>query len=305
MNEVSSQKILVTGAGGFIGTRLARALADDGHAVRASVRDASKAAAIDGSEMASLDLDHPDQLDRALEGIDTAYFLIHMMGRSADYASAETDSARLFAERAKAAGVSRVVYLGGLGDPSVSGHLASRHQTALALEQQGPPLTYLRAAMVIGAGSESYVLLRSIVERLLVIPNNRWLQNRSQPIGIRDLLAYLRALPDTPASTGREIQLGGPEVLTHRETVDELSRQLGRRPPRGLPMPGVTPGVIAAAAAAVTRGDAPVARELVFGLATDSVVEDESGMELFDLRPEQLSIAFQRAIEDEERMAAR
>lgn len=305
MNEVTPQQILVTGAGGFIGGRLASALAGDGYPVRASVRDAEDSDPIEGCEMASLDLDHPDQLGRALEGIGTAYFLIHMMGRSEDYASAEVEAATRFAEAAKAAGVGRVIYLGGLGDPSVSHHLTSRHETALALRDAGPPLTYLRAAMVIGARSESYVLLRSIVDRLLVIPNSRWLAHRSQPIGIRDLLAYLRAVPATPESAGREVQLGGPEVLTHRETVDELARQLGRRPPLGVPIPGVTPGVIAAAATAVTRGDAPVARELVYGLATDSVVEDPSGMDLFGLSPEHVSIAFQRAIEEEERQAAK
>ena len=201
--------------------------------------------------------------------------------------------------------VSRIVYLGGLGDPAVSSHLRSRHETALALQSEGPALTYFRAAMVIGAASESYVLLRSIVDRLVVIPSSRWLDNRSQPIGIRDVLAFLRAAPSTKGTEGREIQLGGPEVLSHRETVDELARQLGRRPPRRLPIPGITPGVIAAAATAVTRGDAPVARELVYGLATDTVVEDGSGMELFDFRPEHVSVAFQRAIEEEERMGRR
>ena len=299
-------KILLTGAGGFLGGRLARTLAGDGHRVRASVRNLDSAAPIEGAEMVALDLDdRGDQLQRGLEGIDVAYFLVHMMGRSADYAEAETESASRFAAAAKSAGVSRLIYLGGLGDPETSPHLRSRHQTALALRAEGPPLTYFRAAMVIGAASESYILLRSIVDRLVVIPTSSWLDNRSQPIGIRDLLAYLRAAPQTAASSGREVELGGPEVLSHRETVAELARQLGRRPPRNLPIPGITRGVIAAAATAVTRGDAPVAKELVYGLSTDTVVEDPEGMGLFGVAPEHVSIAFQRAIEEEERMGRR
>jgi uncharacterized protein YbjT (DUF2867 family) len=306
MNLNPSEKILITGASGFIGGRLARSMAGDGYCVRASVRNPAASGEIDGAEVVGLDLGGDDgQLDRALEGIDVAYFLIHMMGRSDDYAREEAEAAARFAARAKLAGVSRVVYLGGLGDPAVSSHLQSRHETALALEREGPALTYFRAAMVIGSASESYVLLRSIVDRLVAIPSSHWLDNRSQPIGIRDLLAYLRATPATQGTGGREIQVGGPEVLSHRETVDELARQLGRRPPRRLPIPGITPGVIAAAATAVTKGDAPVARELVYGLATDTVVEDGSGMDLFEIEPEQVSVAFQRAIEEEERMGRR
>jgi uncharacterized protein YbjT (DUF2867 family) len=242
-----------------------------------------------------------------------------MMGRVEDWADAERSAARRFGEAASAGGVGRVVYLGGLGEekdphrdhgePGLSEHLQSRHDVALALEETGPPLTYFRAAMIVGAGSESYELLRSIVLRLRALPTPDWIQSRTQPIGIRDVISYLRSAPEVPESAGREIQIGGPEVLTHLDVVDAMARELGRKPPRRLAKTKVldavldaaaSPGAVAAAAGAVTTGSDQIATAITLGLPGDTVVTDPSGMELFGVRPEPLAIAIHRAMEDEE-----
>ena len=297
-------RALIAGATGFVGSRLAPALLDDGLEVRCLVRrpgsDAALGLADAGCELVPGDLTVDDGLAEAMQRCQVAYFLVHMIGRDPGYPHAERAAASRFGAAAKAAGVEQVVYLGGLGDPA-SPHLMSRHETALALREAGPPLTYFRAAMVVGAGSESYVLVRDIARRLPVLPAAAWLTALTQPIGIRDVIAYLRAVPFVPEARGREIQIGGPDVLTPPEVVDRMALAIGRRPPARIPIPGATPGVVSAAADAVTTGDGAVAAELALGLAGDTIVTDPSGAELFDITPESLEVSLQRALEDEER----
>jgi uncharacterized protein YbjT (DUF2867 family) len=185
--------ILVTGATGFVGGLLARRLLADGFDVRALTRDPdseyARALAGDGCELAVADLTAHDGVEEALAGVEAAYFLVHMIGVEDDYPEIERAAASRFARAATLAGVGRVIYLGGLGDPSASRHLAARHAVAETLAREGPPLTYFRAAMVIGSKSESYELLRGIVERLRVLPAPEWLRTETQPIGARDLVA--------------------------------------------------------------------------------------------------------------------
>ena len=163
-------RVLVTGATGFIGELLTRRLLDDGFDVRCLVRDdespAAEAIEAAGCELAVADLTRPAGLAAALDGVGAAYFLVHMIDGGEDYPAIEQAAAGRFGRAARAAGVEPVIYLGGLGDEPASKHLAARHEAALALAAEGPPLTYFRAAMVIGAGSESYELLRAIVERV-------------------------------------------------------------------------------------------------------------------------------------------
>lgn len=297
-------RALIAGATGFVGNRLARALIGDGFDVRCMVRDggAQRATGLDaaGCEVVEASLSDAESLGAAMEGVDVAYYLVHMMGREADYPEAEVAAARTFGKAAGAAGVGQIVYLGGLGEDAGSRHLRSRHATAEALRAGGPPLTYFRAGMVVGSGSESYVLLRDIVSRLPVVPSARWLHTHTQPIGIRDALAYLRCAPFTEAAKGREVQIGGPDVLEPYELIERMARAMGRRAPLHIPVPGATPGVVAAGAEAVTTGDGAVAAELALGLSGDTVVTDPSGAALFDVRPEALDIALQRAIEEDE-----
>jgi len=296
-------RILVTGATGFIGRLLARRLLEDGYSVRCLVRDPDAPVAreleADGCELAVADLTRPAGLERALAGIDVAYFLVHMIGGGEDYPAIERAAAERFARAATAAGVERVIYLGGLGGNASSKHLSARHDVAAALRADGPPLTYFRAAMVIGPGSESYELLRAIVERLPVLPAPGWLATATQPIGSADVVRYLREALDVPESAGREIQIGGPQVLTHLDLVKEMASALGRRAPRQFSVSAeiVRPATVAAGAAAVTPGSAVVAAELSLGLAEPTVVEDDSGAAMFRTRPRRLDAVLAEAVD--------
>jgi uncharacterized protein YbjT (DUF2867 family) len=297
---------LIAGATGVIGRRLAAALVADGARVRALVRDPERGREILGPhvELFEADLVRDPDLSEAMAGVDLAYFLVHMMGTDSGYAEREQQAAEAFARAASAAGVGRIVYLGGLGaDHGASPHLDSRHHTAEVLRELGPPLTYFRAAMIIGPHSESYELLRSIGGRLPAVPQTDWLTSRTQPIGIRDVVAYLRLAPQVPESAGREIQIGGPDAMAHLDVIERFALESGHRAPFRINVPGgiFNPEVVAAGAASVTTGNPSVAAELALGLRGDTDVKDPSGAALFPIDPEPLNVAIQRALTEEER----
>jgi uncharacterized protein YbjT (DUF2867 family) len=198
-----------------------------------------------------------------------------------------------------------VIYLGGLGDQPESRHLRSRHRTAAILAEHGPPLTYFRAGMVVGAKSESYRTLRYLVERLPAMLAPRWLSTTTQPIGIDDAVEYLAQAPTVPESAGREVQIGGPDVLSYGEMLDEMARVLGKRPRPKLPVPVLSPRLSALWIGLITPVDAGVARPLVEGLATRTVVTDRSGAVPFDVDPVSLREALRRACAEESSTPAR
>ncbi|MDQ3934553.1 MAG: NAD(P)H-binding protein [Actinomycetota bacterium] len=301
-------KALVTGATGFVGGRVAAALAERGAGVRCLVRDEGRAEhlAEAGHELHEGDVLRPASLAGAGEGVDVAYYLVHSMGRGSDgsFEDRERRAAGAFAEMAKREGVGRVVYLGGLGDDPGSEHLRSRHRTAEILAEHGPPLTYFRAAMVVGSGSESYRTLRSLVERLPAMIAPRWLATTTQPIAIDDAVEYLVQAPDVPESAGGEVQIGGPDVLSYGEMLDEMAHVLGRRPRPKLPVPVLSPRLSAMWIGLVTPVDAGVARPLVEGLSTRTVVTDPSGAARFDVDPVPLREALRRAVAEERGYAA-
>jgi uncharacterized protein YbjT (DUF2867 family) len=288
-------KALVTGATGFVGERLADALADGGAEVRCLVRDRARAQV--AHEVHEGDALDADSLRGVGEGVDVAYYLIHGMGRGSngDFAARDRAAARNFARMARREGVGRVVYLGGLGEPG-SPHLRSRHETAGVLAAEGPPLTYFRAAMVVGAGSESFRTLYYLARRLPVMVTPAWLRIRTQPIGIDDVVAYLQAAPDTPASEGRTIEIGGPDVITYGDMLRVTARELGRREPVMLPVPLLTPKLSSLWVGLVTPVDAGVARPLIEGLSTETVVTDRGGAELLDIDPAPFRESVRRAL---------
>jgi uncharacterized protein YbjT (DUF2867 family) len=221
------------------------------------------------------------------------------MAGGAGFAERERAGALNFARMAKREGVGQVVYLGGLGDASKSKHLRSRHETARVLAAEGPPLTYFRAAMVVGAGSESYRTLRYLVGRLPVMIAPSWLRTPTQPIGIDATVEYLRRAPSVPESEGREVQIGGPDILTFTEMMDRMALALGKRPRRKLPVPLLTPWLSSLWLGLVTPVDVRVARPLVEGLTTPTVVTDPSGAEPFGIVPASFDEALRKALAEE------
>lgn len=231
--------------------------------------------------------------------VKVAYYLIHAMAGGEGFRQREQDGARNFAQMAAREGIERIVYLGGLGDQSVSKHLLSRHETAMTLARHGPPLTYFRAAMVVGAGSESYRTLRYLVERLPVMIAPAWLRTKTQPIGIDDVIEYLRCAPGVPESSGREVQIGGPDVLSYADMLDRMALAMGRHPRLMVPVPLITPWLSSLWIGLVTPVDTNVARPLVEGLKTATVVADASGAEPFGIRPAPFDETLRKALAEE------
>ncbi len=297
-------RALVTGATGFVGGRLAGALAARGAEVRCLVRDRGRAQDLEaaGHELHEGDVLDAGSLRGAGEGVSTAYYLVHSMGRGNEregFAERERRAASNFAEMASAEGVERIVYLGGLGDER-SEHLRSRAATADALAEHGPPLTYFRAAMVIGAGSESYRTVRYLVERLPAMIAPSWLRNRTQPIGIDDVLEYLVQAASRPDAAGREVQIGGPDVLTYSQLLDLMADVLGKRHRPKVPFPLLTPRLSSLWIGLVTPVDAGVARPLIESLASETIVTDPEPAKLFDVELTSSRDALRHAREEED-----
>ncbi len=293
--------IAVAGATGYIGGLLCQRLAEEGHEVKALARHPERAEELKaaGCEVCRADVLERESLDAALEGADVAYYLVHSMGRGSDGDFAERDhqGAENFAAAASAAGVKRIVYLGGLGEGSK--HLDSRHETAQTLRAGKVPVTYFRAAAVIGAGSESFRTAFYLVRRLPVMITPRWVTTRTQPIAVADAVAYLAAAADLDLEVDREIEIGGPDVTTYGGMIDELAEVQGRRPPLRITVPLLTPALSSLWIGLVTPVDAGVAKPLIEGLANETIVSDPSGMELFRaIRRTPLDRSLRLAVED-------
>lgn len=267
--------ILLTGASGYVGSHLLDELLRRGRSVRALMREPAP-----GRLPAQVDARKGDAvagtgLVEALDGCRTAYYLIHSMGSgsgdAAGFARRDREAAVNFGEAARDAGVERVIYLGGLGDETTSEHLRSRHEVGELLRQRVPGLVYVRAAMVIGAGSASFEMLRHLTRRLPVMITPRWLNTRSQPVAIADVaraLAALAELEEVPA----EVQLGGADVLSYREMIGRTASVMGRRGPLVIPVPLLTPRLSSHWVALVTPVDIGLVRPLIDGLKEEMVV---------------------------------
>ncbi|MCO1598129.1 SDR family oxidoreductase [Micromonospora sp. RHAY321] len=273
-------RCLVTGATGYIGGRLAPLLLADGHSVRClarravRLRDVPWASAV---EIAEADLSRPETLPAAFADVDVAYFLVHSLGR-ADFEAADRAAATNFAAAARAAGVRRIIYLGGpepAADETVpSPHLRSRAEVGRILLASGVPTAVLRAAVIIGSGSASFEMLRYLTERLPAMVTPRWVSNRIQPIAVRDVLRYLAGCTALPEEVNRGFDIGGPDVLTFREMMQRYARVAGLRRRIIVPVRPLTPSLSSHWVGLVTPVPNAIARPLVESLIHEAVAHD-------------------------------
>lgn len=292
-------RVLVAGATGYIGRLLALEFARRGSPPRVMARSPGRAKdlAEAGCEVVAGDVLRRETLAEPLEGVDVAYYLVHSMGRGGegDFAERDRQGAENFAAAAAEAGVEHIVYLGGLSDGG-SKHLESRHATASYLGSTGVPVTYLRAAAVIGSGSESFRTCFFLVKRLPVMITPRWTTTRTQPIAIADVIAYLVVVADSSEARGRSIEIGGPDVTSYGGMMDALAVAMGRHPPRKVPVPLLTPYLSSLWIGLVTPVDVDVAKPLIEGASTETIVRDPSGMELFEVERTPMDEAMRRAL---------
>ena len=280
--------VLVTGATGYIGGRLVPRLLERGYLVRCLARSARKLAARPWSghprvEIVEGDVQAADALERSMRGCTAAYYLVHSMvvaGR--EYAERDRLLALAFGAAAARAGVGRIVYLGGLGEegPGLSRHLASRREVEAALGAAGARVTALRAAMIIGAGSASFEILRYLVERLPVMVTPRWVGTPCQPVAVRDVLHYLVACLDVPETAGTALDIGGPDVLTYRDLMQLTASALGLRRRLIVSVPVLTPRLSSLWIHLVTPVGKEIARPLAEGLRNPVVCRDTRALEL-------------------------
>jgi uncharacterized protein YbjT (DUF2867 family) len=303
-------QILVTGATGYVGGQLVPRVLAAGHRVRVLARDPARLAGrpwADEVEAVRGDVLDPASLPSALTGVDAAYYLVHSMGGSAAaFEERDVTAAANFGAAAKAAGVARVIYLGGLGDDSdarLSSHLASRQSTGQRLRETGPALTEFRAAVIVGAGSLSFELVRYLTERLPVMICPRWVVTRIQPIAITDVIEYLAAALDVPESAEQIVEIGGADVLTYRDMILGYARARGLRR-HLISVPVLTPRLSSYWVHAVTPIPTKIARPLIEGLGTEVIVRDERARRLFpDIRPLPYAEALGAALANLERGA--
>jgi uncharacterized protein YbjT (DUF2867 family) len=294
-------RILVSGATGYVGSRLIPRLVASGHDVTCMVRDVSRVAPrmAESTRLVIADALQPQSLAAAMQGIDVAYYLIHSMSASgADFQERDWRAAQNFALAAQQAGVRRIIYLGGLASETsqISLHLKSRHETGEALRKFGPPVTEFRAGIIVGNGSVSFELIRYLTERLPLMICPRWVVTRTQPIAIDDVLEYLVTALHSPESAGQVIEIGGATVETYRSMMLTYAHARGLR--RWLlRVPVLTPRLSSYWLRLVTPIPTSIARPLIEGLRTEVVCTSNRAGELFPaIRPMSYAAAIEKTL---------
>ena len=292
--------VLVAGASGYVGGRLIPLLEAQPIVLRCLARNPDKLRPLVGpsTQVVQGDVLGPGSLDGALQGVHTAYYLVHLMSGSKDFEKEDRQAATNFAQAAKKAGVQRIIYLGGLGDdadPKLSPHLRSRHEVGEILRNSGVETIEFRAGMVIGAGSISYELLKSLTERLPVMICPRWLATPTQPIAVDDVLAYLLAARELPTGESRVYEIGGTDVVTYADLIRIYARLRGLRRLL-ISVPVLTPYLSGLWLALVTPASSTVGRHLVEGLKNPTVVRDDHALSDFEICPLDAEEAIGRAM---------
>jgi uncharacterized protein YbjT (DUF2867 family) len=295
--------ILVTGATGYVGGRLVAAFERQDVAVRCLARHPEHLRPRIGATTAIVKGDILDRasLDAALAGIDVAYYLVHSMGSVDTFEADDRRGAENFGAAARAAGVRRIVYLGGLGEdqPDLSAHLRSRHEVGEILRASGVPVVELRASIVIGSGSLSFEMVRALVERLPIMVTPRWVAVRAQPIAINDLLRYLVAARDVAIEGNRVFEIGGADRMSYGDLMTEYAGQRGLRRLM-IAVPVLTPRLSSLWLGLVTPLYARVGRKLVDSMRHETIVHDDSAARLFGIRPTPVREAIAAALRNED-----
>jgi uncharacterized protein YbjT (DUF2867 family) len=296
------KRVLLTGATGYVGGRLLPLLESRDLVLRCMARNPSRLGTVAASstELVPGDLLDPPALEKSMQGIEVAFYLVHLMSDQRDFQQADRQAAENFARVAKQAGVQRIVYLGGLGDdqdPGLSPHLRSRHEVGAILRDSGVECLEFRSSIIIGKGSLSYDLVRSLTDRLPIMICPRWLATPTQPIALDDVLEYLLAALDLPPGESRIFEIGGGDVVTYGDLIREYARQRGLR--RWLiTVPVLTPYLSSLWLGLVTPASAEVGRHLIEGLRNPTIVRSRAARETFSVNPVGIREAVAAALDE-------
>lgn len=282
MNE-KYKNVLVLGATGYVGGKLIPKLLEEGYSVRGAGRSPEKLKARNWAVHPNLEVVKADALDavsvsRALEGMDVVYYLVHSMNpQSSDFEKDDREAAQNVVRAAEAKGVKRIIYLGGLGDndPELSKHLRSRHEVAGILKAGKVPVTVLRAAMIIGAESVSFLILQYLVRRLPVMITPRWVRTPSQPIAISNVITYLTGCLEKEETVGQTYDIGGEEIISYTDLFQTYAEVAGLRKRLIIPVPVLTPRLSSLWIHLVTPIPGYIARPLTEGLRNRVVCRDQ------------------------------
>ncbi len=303
----TTPSILLTGATGYVGGRLLRALERGGHTVRCLVRRPDNLRAAPGAqrEVVAGDVLDAATLPPAMQGIKTAYYLVHALAGGRDFVDDELNGARHFAAAARQAGVERVIYLGGLvpANEELSAHLASRRGVGQILREEGPPCCELRASIIIGSGSLSFEMIRALVQKLPVMITPSWTRRLAQPIAIEDVIDYLLAARTSPLPASQVVEIGGPEQVSYADLMRIFAEERGLRRPMW-PVPVLSPRLSSYWLALFTPLQARIGAKLISSIRHDTVVTDPGPAAAFEVYPRGVRDAVRRAIEHEDQQMA-
>lgn len=302
-NELLHRPIVfVAGGTGYVGGRLISMLEQQPVTLRCLARNPDKLSSSvkEAAQIVQGDVLDAASLTPAMQGVHTAYYLVHLMSGSKDFEKQDRQAALNFGVAAQNVGVQRIIYLGGLGedgDPKLSPHLRSRHEVGQILRNSGVETIEFRASLVIGSGSLSFDLVKSLTDRLPVMLCPRWLTTPTQPIAVDDVLAYLPAAKELPSTGSRIFEIGGRDVVTYGKIIKEYARQRGLS--RWLiSVPVLTPYLSSLWLALVTPAAFEVGRHLIEGLKNPTVVRDTQASEAFSIRPMSIREAVQKALSE-------